>query len=233
MALVAAPGRRARASRPCGEADFQAGRRLHLPDRGRRADPPQPDSRRGRAVRSPLAAWQVALTALSGGSASRLFHAVREERGLAYSVSASPVLLGGQGFLSTYAGSTPARAPETLEVLLAELGRLPHGLSADEFVRARNGLRASVVFGAESLRARATGAHAGRGRLRAVRRVADLRGRLDGPDTGGRERLSGGLRSGMAGDHRHAGAGRSWPSRCSGRGQPVDDSRDPSPDPSA
>ncbi|MFD1731617.1 M16 family metallopeptidase [Deinococcus malanensis] len=56
-------------------------------------------------------AWQVALTALSGGSASRLFTAVREERGLAYAVSASPVLLGGQGFLSAYAGSTPERAP--------------------------------------------------------------------------------------------------------------------------
>jgi predicted Zn-dependent peptidase len=99
--------------------------------------------------------WQVALNALSGGSASRLFHAVREERGLAYAVSASPVMLGGRGFLTAYAGSTPARAPETLQVMLAELARLPRGLSAEEFRRARAGLSAGVVFGAESARARA------------------------------------------------------------------------------
>ncbi|NTY00641.1 pitrilysin family protein [Deinococcus sp. JMULE3] len=100
-------------------------------------------------------AWQVALTALSGGSASRLFHAVREERGLAYSVSASPILLGGHGYLSAYAASTPDRAPETLQVLRAELARLPQGLTPAEFERARTGLATSVIFGAESLRGRA------------------------------------------------------------------------------
>ncbi len=100
-------------------------------------------------------AWQVALTALSGGSASRLFHAVREERGLAYAVSASPILLGGHGYLSADAASTPDRAPETLQVLRDELARLPQGLSPAEFERARTGLATSVIFGAESLRGRA------------------------------------------------------------------------------
>lgn len=80
---------------------------------------------------------------------------MREERGLAYHVSASSLLLGGQGFLSAYAASTPDRAPETLTVLLAELARLPQGLTEAEFERARRGLTASVVFGAESLRGRA------------------------------------------------------------------------------
>ncbi|MCD0164009.1 insulinase family protein, partial [Deinococcus sp. 6YEL10] len=69
--------------------------------------------------------------------------------------SANPVILGGQGFLGAYAGSTPARAPETLQVILAELERLPQGLTPAEFGRARAGLDASVVFGAESMRARA------------------------------------------------------------------------------
>ncbi|UQN07207.1 pitrilysin family protein [Deinococcus sp. QL22] len=122
--------------------------------------------------------WQLAITALSGGSASRLFHAVREERGLAYSVSASPVVLGGQGFLSTYAGSTPARAPETLDVLMAELGRLPQGLTNAEFIRAKTGLTASVVFGAESLRARATSLTRDVAVFGRIRSVADLRGQL-------------------------------------------------------
>jgi predicted Zn-dependent peptidase len=100
-------------------------------------------------------AWQVALTALSGGSASRLFHAVREERGLAYAVSASPILLGGRGYVSAYAASTPERVPETLQVLRGELARLPQGLTPAEFERARTGLATSVIFGAESLRGRA------------------------------------------------------------------------------
>lgn len=119
--------------------------------------------------------WQVALTALSGGSASRLFHAVREERGLAYSVGASPVVLGGQGFVSVYAGSTPGRAPETLEVLLAELGRLSAGLEAAEFERARRGLLAGVVFGAESLRSRAGGLTRDLALFGRVRPLAELR----------------------------------------------------------
>lgn len=136
-------------------AQFRPGARAHVPE---------PDAEQthlsltapGVAPTHPdWLAWQVALGALSGGSASRLFHAVREERGLAYAVSASPVILGAQGFLTVYSGSTPARAPDTLEVLLAELSRLPQGLSAAEFERARSGLNASVTFGAEGLRSRA------------------------------------------------------------------------------
>ncbi|WP_309571748.1 pitrilysin family protein [Deinococcus sp.] len=122
--------------------------------------------------------WQVALVALSGGSASRLFHAVREERGLAYAVSASPVILGGQGFLATYAGSTPERAPETLEVLLAELSRLPRGLETAEFERARSGLHASVTFGAEGLRARAGSLTRDVALFGRVRPLSELRAQL-------------------------------------------------------
>ncbi|GHF50654.1 putative Zn-dependent peptidase [Deinococcus metalli] len=122
--------------------------------------------------------WQIAVAALSGGSASRLFHAVREERGLAYAVSASPVVLGGQGFLAAYAGSTPDRAPDTLAVLLAELARLPQGLDAAEFERARSGLHASVTFGAEGLRARAGALTRDVALFGRVRPLPDLRAEL-------------------------------------------------------
>ncbi|EYB67383.1 peptidase M16-like protein [Deinococcus phoenicis] len=159
-------------------ADFRPGLRAHLSH----AEAEQTHlsvTAPGVSPRSPgWLAWQVALTALSGGSASRLFHAVREERGLAYHVSASPILLGGQGFLSAYAGSTPGRAPETLEVLLAELARLPQGLTGAEFERARAGLTASVVFGAESLRARASGLTRDLAVFGQVRSVAALRAQL-------------------------------------------------------
>ncbi|GMA15867.1 insulinase family protein [Deinococcus metallilatus] len=159
-------------------ADFRPGLRVHVPH----AEAEQTHL----SVTAPGApprsadwlAWQVALTALAGGSASRLFHAVREERGLAYSVSASPVLLGGRGFLAAYAGSTPERAPETLAVLLAELARLPQGLTEAEFERARRGLTASVVFGAESPRARASGLTRDLAVFGRVRSVADLRAQI-------------------------------------------------------
>lgn len=103
---------------------------------------------------------------------------MREERGLAYQVGASPVVLGGRGFLAAYAGSTPDRAPETLAVLLAELARLPAGLTEAEFHRARAGLTASVVFGAESARARATSLTRDVAVFGRVRSVAELRAQL-------------------------------------------------------
>lgn len=161
------------------EPHFQANVRANLPDR----DAEQTHlslTAPGIAPRDPRwLTWQLALTALSGGSSSRLFTAVREERGLAYAVSASPIVLGTQGFLSVYAGSTPQRAPETLEVVMAEIKRLSAGLSAAEFKRAHAGLSASVVFGGESLRGRAHALTRDLALFGQVRSVASLRADLD------------------------------------------------------
>lgn len=149
--------------------EYEGGEQTHLSLTAAGFAPQDPDWLR----------WQLALTALSGGSSSRLFYAVREERGLAYAVSASPLILGGQGFLSVYAGSTPDRAPETLAVIRAELARLQGGLSADEFRRAHAGLSASVVFGNESLRGRAHALTRDLALFGRVRSVASLRAELD------------------------------------------------------
>ena len=99
--------------------------------------------------------WLTAISALSGGSASRLFREVRERRGLAYDVSASSWLVGDAGFLSVYAGSTPERAAETQAVIGAELERWSRGVSEAEFERAAHALSSGAVFGAESPRSRA------------------------------------------------------------------------------
>ncbi|WP_291425760.1 pitrilysin family protein [Deinococcus sp.] len=172
-------------------AGWRSGQDVQVPARfapGGRAHLPYPDGEQthltltapGVDPRSPdWLAWQLALTALSGGSSSRLFMAVREERGLAYSVSASPTVLGGQGFLSVYAGSTPDRAPETLQVVRAELERLSAGLSDDEFRRAHAGLSASVVFGGESLRGRAHALTRDLTLFGRVRGVSGLRAEID------------------------------------------------------
>jgi predicted Zn-dependent peptidase len=160
-------------------ATFQGGGRLHLPHPGGE----QTHLSLSAPGVSPRSAewlpWQLALSALSGGGSSRLFVAVREERGLAYAVSASPLVLGGGGFLSAYAGSTPGRAPETLAVMLGELERLTQGLSAEEFRRAHTGLSTGVVFGAQSLRGRAHALTRDLALFGRVRSVRGLRAQID------------------------------------------------------
>ena len=122
--------------------------------------------------------WHLALGALSGGSASRIFVAVREERGLAYSAGVGAQVLGGQGFVGGYAGSTPARAAETLEVMLAEFGRLKQGVTDAEFVRSQGALVAGAVFGAESLRGRVGALTRDLHLFGAVRQPRELRGQI-------------------------------------------------------
>ncbi|WP_407571229.1 M16 family metallopeptidase [Deinococcus altitudinis] len=123
--------------------------------------------------------WHLGLGVLSGGSASRIFVAVREERGLAYSAQIGGQVLAGQGFISGYAGSTPARAAETLEVMLAEFARLKQGVTLEEFGRARDALVASSVFGAESLRGRVVALTRDLSLFGRVRQPAELRARIE------------------------------------------------------
>lgn len=99
--------------------------------------------------------WQIVLNVLSGGSSSRLFQTVREDLGLAYEVSASPLIRGGQSFFAVYAGTTPQRASQTIDVILRELERLGQGISATEFTRAQFALISDEVFEAEALSNRA------------------------------------------------------------------------------
>ena len=157
---------------------FRAGGATHLPGESQQAqlslywrgvDPGHPD----------WLPWHLSLGVLSGGSASRLFTAVREERGLAYSAQIGAQVLGDQGFMSGYAGSTPGRAAETLEVLLAEVRRLRLGVSAEEFGRARAALVASTVFGAESLRGRVVALTRDLSLFGAVRQPQELRAQIE------------------------------------------------------
>lgn len=92
----------------------------------------------------------LAIAVLSGGSSSRLFSEVREKRGLVYSVDAASRSLKGYGYTIGYAGTTPERAPETLEVYLHELARLRDGVTPEEFARAKVGLLSGLVMTGES-----------------------------------------------------------------------------------
>lgn len=94
--------------------------------------------------------YSVGLGVLSGSSGARLFTEVREKRGLVYAVSASNRGLKGFGYTIGYAGTTPDRAEETLEVFMAELKRMNEGVSGDELARAKTGLLSALVMQSES-----------------------------------------------------------------------------------
>ncbi len=111
-------------------------------------------------LESEQACWKyrLATQVLAGGMASRLFTEVREKRGLCYTVSAAYRNDPLRGWRSCYVGTSPDRAQESLDVLAAELDRLstPAGaITAEEFDRARAGLRSRIVFSGESMLARA------------------------------------------------------------------------------
>jgi predicted Zn-dependent peptidase len=98
---------------------------------------------------------RMAVEVLSGGMAARLFTEVREKRGLVYSVRAVQQSIKGAGFILAYAGTTPERCKETVEVLVGELRRVAEGVTDDELARARTGLLSALIMQGESTRARA------------------------------------------------------------------------------
>lgn len=61
---------------------------------------------------------------LGGGPASRLFRQVRDERGLAYAVDASPALHSDTGSLTAYAGCSPGAVREVRDLVVGEVARL-------------------------------------------------------------------------------------------------------------
>lgn len=78
------------------------------------------------------------------GMAARLFERVREEKGLAYFVSASRVVGVDDGMFYLYAGTQPGKEAEVLAEFDAELARLAAGdIGADELARAITRLQAS------------------------------------------------------------------------------------------
>ncbi|MHB8543670.1 MAG: M16 family metallopeptidase [Leptospirales bacterium] len=96
-------------------------------------------------------ALRILTTHLGGGMSSRLFQEVREKRGLAYSVYASPLSFSDGGIVRIAASTRPVRRMELQNVLVAELQRMESvPLSEPELTRARNQLKSSLLLGLES-----------------------------------------------------------------------------------
>ena len=95
------------------------------------------------------ALW-VANHVCGGGMSSRLFQEIREERGLAYTVYSSPSAYQDCGAVSLYAGTSPVRLPELLDVVDEVIdGLVADGVTDDELRVAVSFLQGSLLLGLE------------------------------------------------------------------------------------
>lgn len=92
---------------------------------------------------------------VGGGTSSRLWQTVREERGLAYSVGAGGSTFSDVGVFTIYAGTSPEHLDEVLDLSLAEMRRVvAESVSEDELKLAKDQALSSILLGLESSSAR-------------------------------------------------------------------------------
>jgi predicted Zn-dependent peptidase len=88
---------------------------------------------------------------LGAGMSSRLFQSIREEKGLAYTVSSFSDAYLDCGTHLTYSIVEPGKIDEYLEAVKEEISLLKtQGISKDELERARDSIKSSVILGLES-----------------------------------------------------------------------------------
>lgn len=112
---------------------------------------------------------------LSGGMSSRLFSEVREKRGLCYSIWTTFSPLRHSGAILGYAGTTVARAQETLDLFISELTRVAEGVEEDEVKRLQVGLETSLLMQEDSSGARSNSLAADIYNLGRVRPIEELK----------------------------------------------------------
>lgn len=122
---------------------------------------------------------RMATIILGGETSSRLFTEVRERKGLCYSVNAGYAGGRDRGMVAIYAGSTPERAQETMQTILQEVRKLEHGVSPDEFRRAKTGMKSRLVMHGESTSARAAALASDWYRLARCRSLAELTAEIE------------------------------------------------------
>jgi predicted Zn-dependent peptidase len=93
---------------------------------------------------------------IGGGTSSRLWQRVREERGLAYSVGAAGSHFTDAGVFQIYAGTSPEQLDEVLDISLEELRRsLRESVGEEELRLVKDQAVSSILLGLESTSARA------------------------------------------------------------------------------
>jgi len=93
---------------------------------------------------------------MGGGTSSRLWQKIREERGLAYSVGAGGNAFSDIGVFTIYAGTSPSQLDEVLDLSMNELRQVVReSVSKEELRIARDQAVSSILLGLESSSARA------------------------------------------------------------------------------
>lgn len=92
---------------------------------------------------------------LGGGSSSRLWQKVREERGLAYSVGASAIMYQDCGLFSVSAGTSPGQVAEVVELAIAEMRGVAAAVTESELELCKQQARASILLDLEDSASRA------------------------------------------------------------------------------
>jgi predicted Zn-dependent peptidase len=87
---------------------------------------------------------------VGGGASSRLFQALREERGLAYSVSASLHSYADTGIFSVHAATSSRNAAAASELIEQVLAQAASEASGKELERARTQARAGLLMSLET-----------------------------------------------------------------------------------
>ncbi|MDQ3175181.1 MAG: insulinase family protein, partial [Acidobacteriota bacterium] len=94
---------------------------------------------------------------IGGGTSSRLWQRIREERGLAYSVGAGGSTFSDVGVFTIYAGTSPEHLDEVLDLSLQELRRVVNeSVSSAELKLAKEQAISSILLGLESSSSRAS-----------------------------------------------------------------------------
>ena len=101
-------------------------------------------------------AGSLLASVIGGGTSSRLWQKIREERGLAYSVGAAGSAFSDVGVFNIYAGTSPEYLDQVLELSLAELRETVRNAVTEEELRiAKDQAISSILLGLESSSARA------------------------------------------------------------------------------
>ncbi len=93
---------------------------------------------------------------MGDGNSSRLWQTIREKRGLAYSVGASANSFEDCGVFSIYAGCSPEKLLQVVDLAIDELKKIKReGVTPDELNLAKEQTIASVLLGLEDSSVRA------------------------------------------------------------------------------
>ena len=92
---------------------------------------------------------------IGGGTSSRLWQTIREERGLAYSVGAGGSTFSDVGVFTIYAGTSPEHLDEVLDISLEEMRRVVNeSVPEEELKLAKDQALSSILLSLESSSAR-------------------------------------------------------------------------------